>query len=62
MSDYFDRANAEIMLQKMSYQICEMCDVDPLACSYRFGNRHKCNRLADQIDKIFDESAKMHGE
>jgi len=54
-------ANAKALLQDMSYRICDHCKVDPLKCGYRYGNRFRCAILADEIDKIFDESAAMHG-
>lgn len=57
----FDKARAENLLQKMSYVICDHCTVDHLKCGSRYGNRFRCNILADKLDKEFDESAKMHG-
>ncbi len=63
MQQNFEEAKAENMIQKMAYAICDQkCNVDPLECGSRYGNYRKCRKLGSEIDKIFDESAKLHGE
>jgi len=58
----FEQMKVEHMFQKMSYGICDHCMVDPLKCGLRYGNRWRCSILMDALDKIFEDSAKMHGE
>jgi hypothetical protein len=62
MQQNFEEAKAENMVQKMAYGICDHCAVDPLECGSRYGNYRKCRKLGSELDKIFDDSAKLHGE
>lgn len=55
-----EEAKAKVILQGMSYKICDHCTVDPIECGSLYGNRFRCNKLASELDKIFDDSAKMH--
>lgn len=62
MQQDFERAKAENMIQKMAFDVCDQCHVDPYECGSRYGNQRRCRLLCERIDKIFDDSAKLHGE
>jgi hypothetical protein len=58
----FENMKVEHVFQKLSYEVCDECRIDPLECGSRYGNRRRCNILMNALDKIFEDSAKMHGE
>lgn len=53
----FEAEKAENKIRSEAFKICDACKVDPISCSYKYGNRFKCRMLAEQIDKIFNKSA-----
>jgi hypothetical protein len=63
MSRNFEAEKEEIMIQKMAYEICDgKCKIDPMSCSFRYGNWNKCRSLASELQKIFDDRAEINTE
>jgi hypothetical protein len=56
MSRNFEAEKEEIMIQKTSYEICDNdCKIDPMSCSFRYGNWRACRTLAGKLQKVFDD-------
>jgi len=53
MQQNFEEAKAEIMWQKVAYEVCDKCTIDSLECGSRYGNRRKCRILIEELDKIY---------
>ena len=50
----FERKKAENAVQKIAYEVCDRCTIDPLECGSRYGNMRRCRLLNEKIDKLFE--------
>jgi hypothetical protein len=50
----FERKKAENAVQKIAYELCDMCTVDPMDCGSRYGNLRRCRLLGEKMDKLFE--------
>jgi hypothetical protein len=50
----FEEMRVEHMYQKMCYDVCDECRIDPLECGSRYGNRRRCGILMDALEKIWN--------
>ena len=50
----FERKKAENAVQKVAYELCDMCTVDPMDCGSRYGNLRRCRLLGEKMDKLFE--------
>lgn len=50
----FERKKAENAVQKVIYELCDMCEVDPMDCASRYGNIRRCRLLGEKLDKLFE--------
>lgn len=48
----FEEVKLENEWQKISYEVCDECKIDPLECGSRYGNRRKCRNLMEKLEKI----------
>ena len=54
MMQDFERMKAECEWQKISFEVCDECHIDPLECGSRYGNRRKCHVLMEKLEEIFE--------
>jgi fido (protein-threonine AMPylation protein) len=50
----FERKHAENAVQKVAFELCDMCNVDPFECGSRYGNMRRCRLLCEKLDKLFE--------
>ena len=50
----FEEMRIEHGFQKLSYKVCDTCNVDPLECGSRYGNRRRCGMLMNTLEKLFE--------
>jgi hypothetical protein len=53
-NEEFARKHAENSVQKMAFELCDTCTVDPLDCGSRYGNLRRCRLLGEKMDKLFE--------